>query len=127
MFLFTLADIYGSIKELFSYQVNSLCEDWNILCEAIHATEGDRNKFFDELRVEAQNPDRTIRRIARFLKAGSLAPDGWEEGQISERKVQEIFEGEVLTARHTFYNNFALICKLDYGLRFKCMIMEILS
>ena len=122
LFLFNLADLYGSVPEILPEQVNHFCDDWKCLCDTIEKAEGNRDRFFTLLYEIAKTPERTIERITRFMNEG--APKDWR-GQTIDKRVVEVFKNETLIGRKTFYSNFALFCKLDYALAFKKKIMQI--
>jgi hypothetical protein len=122
LMLFNLADLYGSVKEVYPFKVNYFCEDWKILCETIEKTEGNRNDFFHSLLEKEQKPDRTIKRITRLMNEG--APKEWGKQPINDNKIIEVFKSATLAGQHTFCKNFALFCKLDYALAFKLQIMD---
>jgi hypothetical protein len=121
LMLFNLADLYGSVEEVYPYKVNYYCEDWKILCDEIKKVDGNRNDFFQILLEKEQKPERTIQRIKRFMNEG--APKEWGNQLIDDSKIIEVFRSTTLAGMHSFCTNFALFCKLDYALSFKKEIM----
>lgn len=123
LFIINLADTYGSVPELYPYKVMHFCDDLALLCDTIRKTEGDRNLFFEELISISQRTPPTIERIKRFLIEG--APIDWQNQLNCEPDIiDDAFKNATITGQYKFCKNFALFCKLDYGLSFKIMMMN---
>ena len=120
LMLLNLADLYGSVHEIEPYKVEAFYQDWRLLCDTIKKAKGKRAEFFKLLLDTAQDVECTINRIKRLAKEETS--DDWKRN--IDEKVEEILQGAVLGGLHTFCTNFALFCKLDYGLAFKRQIFE---
>lgn len=125
LLIFTLADLYGSVDVILPYKVKYLCNVWDTLCKEIENSNGNRNDFFNLLLKKEQDLESTIDRIRRFLKEGES--EDRIKNIIDGDKITDIFRGATLSSLHSFCNNFALFCKLDYALAFKKKVMDIYS
>jgi hypothetical protein len=122
LMIMNLADVYGTI-EVLPQKVEIFCDDLGKLCYFISkkSVEGDRDKFYEALRVESQKPESTIDRLWRLMYEG--APSKWR-AKIKKPIIEKIFNDVVYTRKKDFMRNFALFCKLDYCLSFKNHLMN---
>jgi len=123
LFIVNLADTYGSVPELYPYKVMHFCNDLDLLCRTIREAQGDRNLFFEKLINISQSTTHTIGRIKRFLVEGT--PLDWQILLNNEQDIiDDAFKNATIAGQYKFCKNFALFCKLDYGLSFKLMMMK---
>lgn len=110
-----IADISGVIP-LKSTKVGTLASDWLRLCYHIKNANGDRQKFANELIISEQKPTQAIERIRRLLL--EQAPVELCKSLNSPGQIGDILSVTMGTQFYDFWSDFALICKLDYALRF---------
>ena len=110
-----LADISGVIP-LTSVKAGTLGSDWQQLRRHLEQANGDRQQFANDLVRSGQNPAAAIERIRRLLL--ERPPDAMRSGLDDPAKIGEILGVTMGTQFHEFWTDFALICKLDYCLRF---------
>ena len=116
LFLLNIADIAGVIP-LTSQKASTLATEWKRLCTLLKECEGDRLEFTKRLIASEQNPARAIERIRRLLLA-PVEPNCLQPEQVSAREVAEALRVTLGIQFHEFWSDFALVCKLDYALRF---------
>ncbi|MCL5036737.1 MAG: HD domain-containing protein [Chloroflexi bacterium] len=110
-----LADISGVIP-LTSLKAGTLASDWKRLCGFIDESGGNRQEFARLLIRSEQDPRCAIERIRRLLLEGP--PESLKTKLNSSIVIQEVLEETLGTQFHEFWSDFALVCKLDYALRF---------
>jgi hypothetical protein len=101
--------------------------DWKILIDSIDDGEVKGNRVALKLRLlhVERNPARTIRRILRLLlEASSVTGAASLQAYMSPTTVESILVGTLGPHQfQTFCEQFATVCKLDYGLNFFRAIM----
>ncbi len=115
LMLLNIADISGVIP-LTSLKASTLASDWKRLCCLIEDSKGDRQEFARRLIASEQNPEATIGRIRRLLL--ERPPDNLRSELSSTREIEEVLRVTLGTQFYEFWSDFALVCKLDYALRF---------
>ncbi|UCG12862.1 MAG: HD domain-containing protein, partial [Deltaproteobacteria bacterium] len=137
LFVLNIADIYGTLPDFVPEKLRLMAEDWSFVSGLLPSS-GDafvyRKKFEDRIYADSQHPAYAAERIWRLLTAATLllpvrSPE--EEGLFDDeaekqRFVEKVTPGMVRDALRaelgpglaSFCNDFSLVCKFDYTLRF---------
>ncbi len=110
-----LADISGTISLTTSLAAR-IARDWKTLCDIIDESEGDKQRINISLMCYEQNQKRAVDRIFRLLN--STCPAHIDCNTYTISKVGELLEIATGNNFYDFWNDFPLISKIDYGLRF---------
>lgn len=114
MFL-NISDISGTI-ELKSTKAGTIAGDWQRLSRMLAKSKGSREKFSRRLILSEQTANSAIERIRRLLI--ERAPKKIKSGLDSPIDIEDILQITLGPQFYEFCSDFALICKLDYALRF---------
>jgi hypothetical protein len=121
-----IADIAGTI-DLTWEKLRILTDAWVNLDDLIKRVKGNRLEFSNQLIAQEQDPQNTVERIARLLTEPSKPSyyDGtngaWEKLDTALANLVQIEDTLRVMNSTRFYQfcaDFALLCKLDYALRF---------
>ncbi|HEY3284781.1 MAG TPA: HD domain-containing protein [Armatimonadota bacterium] len=115
LLVLNLADISGTVP-LKSRKAGTLATDWQRLCSAVDTAGGDRQKFGEILIRSEQSPAAAIERIRRLLV--ERAPEELVPFLSRVDTIADIVTTTMGTQFYDFWSDFALVCKLDYALRF---------
>jgi hypothetical protein len=110
-----LSDIAGVIP-LKSPKAGTLAADWLRLRGHLESAKGDRQRFSNDLVRSEQTPAQAIERIRRLLL--ERPPDTMRSAFDDPDKIGEILRITMGTQFYEFWADFALVCKMDYCLRF---------
>ncbi len=119
LLMLNIADI-SAVVPLTSRKAATVAEDWDRLCKLLKQSDGDRQRFVERLVKEEQTTERAILRIRRILTERApkeLIARFGSFGDV-ERHTERMLRIIVGTQLTDFVSDFALVCKLDYALRF---------
>ena len=115
LFYLTIADISGRILLAWT-KAETIASELNELLDKIKQFEGSRLKFAKNLIEYEQDPFRTIERIRRLLT--EQCPNELIAGLNDKKAIEEALNEILGIQFYAFWVDFALVCKLDYALRF---------
>ena len=137
LFVLNIADIYGTLPDFVPSKLDMMAEDWSFVSGLLPSS-GDsfiyRKVFENRIFEDSQHPAYAAERIWRLLTAALLmlpVKSSTEQGLFDTEAERQRFTDKVtpgvvrdaLTAElgpglGSFCNDFALVCKFDYTLRF---------
>jgi len=123
-----IADMYGTLSEVTPRQLKIVLGDWKYIVNLSSQTVMSQSQLEEKILEHAQLPDNAAERIRRLLVAAMLSKSVKSKYDLSKLevladKITVPIIRNALTKRlgpdlRVFCYDFALICKLDYTLRF---------
>lgn len=123
LMLVSLADMSASIP-LTSCVAETVIRDWKSFIKALENAWGDRGRLLPHIIHEAQQYDYTVERIRRLIATVSYDATGqWPT--IDDRElISDILKTTFMNRIDMFCQDFALVAKLDYSLRFFRLVVQ---
>lgn len=123
LMLVSLADMSASIP-LTSCVAETVVRDWNSFTKALENAWGDRGRLLPQIIREAQQYENTVERIRRLLLTVSLdTTEQW--ATIDDRElISDVLKTTFMNHVDVFCQDFALVAKLDYSLRFFRLVVQ---
>ena len=121
--LVSLADMSASFP-LSSCVAGTVMRDWSRFIKALENAWGDRGRLLPYVLQEAQQYDSTLERIRRLLGEASRDATGHWEAINDRELISDILKTTFINRIDVFCQDFALVAKLDYGLRFFRLVVQ---
>lgn len=123
LMLVSLADMSASFP-LRSCVAETVMRDWNGFIKALENAWGDRGRLLPQVLKEAQQYESTVERIGRLVREASRDPVGqWPEINDAEL-ISDVLKTTFMNRIDVFCQDFALVAKLDYSLRFFRLVIK---
>jgi hypothetical protein len=123
LMLVSLADMSASFP-LDSCVAGTVMHDWSRFIRALENAWGDRGRLLPHVVQEARQYESTVERIRRLLVTISRDDSGqWEEIDDKEL-ISDILKTTFTNRIDVFCEDFALVAKLDYSLRFFRLVVQ---
>jgi hypothetical protein len=123
LMLVSLADMSASFP-LRSCVAETVLQDWSRFIKALENAWGDRGRLLPQVLKEAQQYENTVERIGRLVREASRDPVGqWAEINDSEL-ISDVLKTTFMNRIDVFCQDFALVAKLDYSLRFFRLVVK---
>ncbi len=123
LMLVSLADMSASFP-LRSCVAETVMRDWSRFIKALENAWGDRGRLLPQVVKEAQHYENTVERVGRLVREASRDPVGqWPEINDSEL-ISDVLKTTFMNRIDVFCQDFALVAKLDYSLRFFRLVVK---
>jgi hypothetical protein len=123
LMLVSLADMSASFP-LSSCVAGTVIRDWGRFIRALENAWGDRGRLLPYVLQEAQQYDSTLERIRRLLREASRDVTGPGEAINDRELISDVLKTTFMNRIDVFCQDFALIAKLDYSLRFFRLVVQ---
>lgn len=123
LMLVSLADMSASFP-LASCVAETVIHDWNSFIRALENAWGDRGRLLPQIIHEAQQYENTVERIRRLLlTVNGGTSEQWMSNDGREL-ISDVLKTTFMNRVDVFCQDFALVAKLDYSLRFFRLVMQ---
>lgn len=123
LMLVSLADMSASFP-LRSCVAETVMRDWGRFIKTLENAWGDRGRLLPQVLKEAQQYENTVERIGRLVREASRDPVGqWAEINDLEL-ISDVLKTTFMNRIDVFCQDFALVAKLDYSLRFFRLVVK---
>ncbi|MCK6625992.1 MAG: HD domain-containing protein [Anaerolineae bacterium] len=123
LMLVSLADMSASFP-LDSCVAGTVMRDWSRFIRALENAWGDRGRLLPHVVQEAQQYESTVERIRRLLMTISRDDSGQWETIDDKELISDILKTTFTNRIDVFCEDFALVAKLDYSLRFFRLVVQ---
>jgi hypothetical protein len=123
LMLVSLADMSASFP-LSSCVAGTVIQDWSRFIKALENAWGDRGRLLPYVVQEARQYESTVERIRRLLMTVSRDDTGQWEAIDDKELISDILKTTFTNRIDVFCEDFALVAKLDYSLRFFRLIVQ---
>ncbi len=123
LMLISLADMSASFP-LTSCVAGTVMQDWSRFIRALENAWGDRGRLLPHVVQEARQYENTVERIRRLLSTISRDDSGQWETIDDKELVSDILKTTFTNRIDVFCEDFALVAKLDYSLRFFRLVVQ---
>jgi hypothetical protein len=124
LMLVSLADMSASFP-LTSCVAGTVMQDWSRFVKALENAWGDRGRLLPQVVQEARQYERTVvERVRRLLMTVSRDDSGQWEAVDDKELISDILKTTFTNRIDVFCEDFALVAKLDYSLRFFRLVVQ---
>jgi hypothetical protein len=123
LMLVSLADMSASFP-LSSCVAGTVMQDWSRFIKALENAWGDRGRLLPHVLQEARQYESTVERIRRLLMTVSRDDSGQWEAIDDKELISDILKTTFTNRLDVFCEDFALVAKLDYSLRFFRLVVQ---
>ncbi|GAB4439980.1 MAG: hypothetical protein Fur0044_36520 [Anaerolineae bacterium] len=123
LMLVSLADMAASFP-LDSCIAGTVMRDWSRFTRALENAWGDRGRLLPHVVQEARQYENTVERIRRLLMTISRDDSGQWETIDDKELISDILKTTFTNRIDVFCEDFALVAKLDYSLRFFRLVVQ---
>ncbi|MBI1882176.1 MAG: HD domain-containing protein [Chloroflexi bacterium] len=123
LMLVSLADMSASFP-LTSCVAGTVMQDWSRFIKALENAWGDRGRLLPHVVQEARQYESTVERIRRLLLTVSRDDSGQWEAIDDKELISDILKTTFTNRIDVFCEDFALVAKLDYSLRFFRLVVQ---
>lgn len=123
LMLVSLADMSASFP-LTSCVAGTVIQDWSRFVKALENAWGDRGRLLPHVVQEARQYESTVERIRRLLLTVSRDDSGQWETIDDKELISDILKTTFTNRVDVFCEDFALVAKLDYSLRFFRLVVQ---
>jgi hypothetical protein len=134
LLVLNMADIYGTIGPLSKERVSMIMDDWTYFNEVIQSKDIRSKSELENRIIESeQEPEKNVERLKRILISSVM----YGEKTLLNREARSVLCEKITSdlirstlmkqlgpELQTFCRDFALICKLDYALRFMTSLSD---
>lgn len=123
LMLVSLADMSASFP-LTSCVAGTVIQDWSRFIKALENAWGDRGRLLPHVVQEARQYESTVERIRRLLLTVSRDDSGQWAAIDDKELISDILKTTFTNRIDIFCEDFALVAKLDYSLRFFRLLVQ---
>ena len=123
LMLVSMADMSASFP-LDSCVASIVMQDWNRFIKALENAWGDRGRLLPYVVQEARQYESTVERIRRLLLTVSRDDSGQWEAINDKELISDVLKTTFTNRIDVFCEDFALVAKLDYSLRFFRLVVQ---
>lgn len=121
--LVSLADMSASFP-LSSCVAETVIRDWSSFIRALENAWGDRGRLLPHVIREAQQYENTVERIRRLLREAARDAKGHRAALTDREMISDVLKTTFMSRVDVFCQDFALVAKLDYSLRFFRLVVQ---